>query len=236
MAKVDSKIEKDNAGWNFENIADDFDEHVTKSVPLYHEGHELICQVSDFFLPENAVVTEIGTSTGALAERFLRHHEGRKDIRYIGLDSVESMVAKAGKRLEEDPRAEFLQADVTAHTFKPCSMVLSYYCMQFIPPRVRQRLIHRIYQSLEWGGAFVLFEKVRAPDARFQDICGQVYQEYKLQKSFSESEILHKQRSLKGVLEPFSTQGNLDLLKRAGFEDVMTMMKWVCFEGFVAIK
>ena len=236
MAKVDSKIEAENAGWSFENIADDFDEHVTKSVPLYHEGHELICQVSDFFLPKDAVVTEIGTSTGALAERFLRHHASRKDIRYVGIDAVESMVAKASKRLEGDPRAEFQQADVTAHTFEPSSMVLSYYCMQFIPPRVRQRIIHRIYQSLEWGGALLLFEKVRAPDARFQDICGQVYQEYKLQKSFSESEILHKQRSLKGVLEPFSTQGNLDLLKRAGFEDVMTVMKWVCFEGFVAIK
>jgi len=49
-------------------------------------------------------------------------------------------------------------------------------------------------------------------------------------------EILHKQRSLKGVLEPFSTQGNLDLLKRAGFVDIMTVMKWVCFEGFLAIK
>jgi tRNA (cmo5U34)-methyltransferase len=38
------------------------------------------------------------------------------------------------------------------------------------------------------------------------------------------------------VLEPFSTQGNLDMLKRAGFVDVMTIMKYVCFEGFLAIK
>ena len=236
MAKVDSKIEAENAGWSFANIADDFDEHVSKSVPLYHEGHELICQISDFFLPKNAVITEIGTSTGALAERLLRHHKTRDDIRYIGIDAVESMVAKAAKRLAGERRVELVQADVTAHAFEPSSMVLSYYCMQFIPPRVRQRLIDSIYQSLEWGGALVLFEKVRAPDARFQDISGQIYQEYKLQKSFSEAEILNKQRSLKGVLEPFSTQGNLDLLKRAGFEDVMTVMKWVCFEGFLAIK
>jgi tRNA (cmo5U34)-methyltransferase len=38
------------------------------------------------------------------------------------------------------------------------------------------------------------------------------------------------------VLEPFSTQGNLDLLSRAGFKDVMTLIKYVCFEGFLAIK
>ncbi|MEK7298654.1 MAG: methyltransferase, partial [Candidatus Margulisiibacteriota bacterium] len=41
---------------------------------------------------------------------------------------------------------------------------------------------------------------------------------------------------LKGVLEPFSTQGNLDLLKRAGFVDVTSVMKYICFEGFLAIK
>ena len=45
-----------------------------------------------------------------------------------------------------------------------------------------------------------------------------------------------KSRSLKGVMEPFSTQGNLDMLKRAGFQDVMTIQKYVCFEGFLAIK
>ena len=85
MAKVDSSIEAENANWSFENIADQFDEHVTKSVPLYHEGHELICHLSDFFLPKHGVVTEIGTSTGTLAERFLKHHAQREDIRYIVL-------------------------------------------------------------------------------------------------------------------------------------------------------
>lgn len=115
-------------------------------------------------------------------------------------------------------------------------MVISFYTMQFIPPRSRQLVFQKIYDSLEWGGAFILFEKVRAPDARFQDIAMQIYHEFKLDQNFTEEEILGKQRSLKGVLEPFSTQGNLDLLKRSGFKDVMTVMKWVCFEGFLAIK
>jgi tRNA (cmo5U34)-methyltransferase len=41
---------------------------------------------------------------------------------------------------------------------------------------------------------------------------------------------------LKGVLEPFSTQGKLDMLKRAGFENMTSIMKYICFEGFIAIK
>jgi tRNA (cmo5U34)-methyltransferase len=81
-----------------------------------------------------------------------------------------------------------------------------------------------------------LFEKVRGADARFQDMMTAIYTDFKLDQGYNPDEIISKSRSLKGVLEPFSTQGNLDLLKRAGFVDVMTIMKWVCFEGFLAIK
>jgi tRNA (cmo5U34)-methyltransferase len=108
--------------------------------------------------------------------------------------------------------------------------------MQFVRPRFRQDTINRIYKSLRWGGAFVYFEKVRAPDARFNDIMSLLYIDHKIDQGYAGNEIVGKARSLKGVLEPFSTQGNLDLLKRAGFVDIMTVFKYICFEGFLAIK
>ena len=37
-------------------------------------------------------------------------------------------------------------------------------------------------------------------------------------------------------MEPFSTKGNYDLLKRAGFKDIITVFKYLCFEGILAIK
>jgi len=82
----------------------------------------------------------------------------------------------------------------------------------------------------------VIFEKVRGPDARFQDIATAIYTDFKLDRGYTGNEIIAKSRSLKGVLEPFSTAGNLGLLQRAGFVDIMTVMKYVCFEGFLAIK
>ena len=63
-----------------------------------------------------------------------------------------------------------------------------------------------------------------------------MYNEYKLNNGYTPDEIMGKIKSLKGILAPFSTQGNLALLKRAGFVDFMTVMKYVCFEGFLAIK
>jgi tRNA (cmo5U34)-methyltransferase len=129
-----------------------------------------------------------------------------------------------------------VQADIIGFDFEPCDMVVAYYTLQFVKPKVRQLVFDHVYKALNWGGAFVLFEKVRAPDARFQDIAAALYVDYKLRQGYSGEEILQKSRSLKGVLEPFSTEGNIDLLKRAGFVDIMTVFKYVCFEGFLAIK
>ena len=58
-----------------------------------------------------------------------------------------------------------------------------------------------------------------------------VLPEYKLKKVINQK-ILAKQKSLKSILEPFSRQGNLDMLKRAKFVDIESIMKYACFEGF----
>jgi tRNA (cmo5U34)-methyltransferase len=119
---------------------------------------------------------------------------------------------------------------------KEADLIICYYTAQFIKTSVRQNLMNSIYEKLNWGGALFLFEKVRGADARFQDILTSLYNDYKLREGYSAEEIIGKSRSLKGVLEPFSTQGNLDMLKRAGFIDINTVQKYLCFEGFLAIK
>lgn len=236
MENVGTGLEMGIAGWSFSGIADNFDEHVRRSVPLYDQGHELVCQISDFFLPDGATVIELGTSTGALARKFLEHNRRRQDIRYIAVDCEGDMLDHARRACEGDDRVTFVEDDLVTWPMEAASMIISYYTIQFIHPRTRQEVIKKTYESLDWGGAFLLFEKVRGPDARFQDIAAQLYHEFKLGQGFDETEILSKQRSLKGILEPFSTQGNLDMLKRAGFVDIVSVMKYVCFEGFLAIK
>ena len=55
-------------------------------------------------------------------------------------------------------------------------------------------------------------------------------------KTFLEKNIISKSKSLKSVLEPFSTKGNYEMLERAGFKDIHSVQKYVCFEGIMAIK
>lgn len=229
-----------NASWTFSGeVARRFDDHVSKSVPLYDEGHQIICGLSDFFVGRDSLAYELGCSTGSLTLKLAEHNKAKQGARFVGIDIEPEMIEMANdKRAEAGlTNASFQVEDILEAELEPADFIVAYYTIQFVRPRVRQALIDRIFSALNWGGCFVMFEKVRGPDARFQDIVTAMYSyDYKLAQGYSAEEILSKARSLKGVLEPFSTQGNLDLLARAGFKDVMTIMKFVCFEGFVAIK
>jgi tRNA (cmo5U34)-methyltransferase len=236
MSVVGDEIAAANARWTFGGkVSESFDSHVARSVPLYREGHDLVAKVSDFFLQDGSVVYDLGCSTGELARRLAERHQGR-NLRIVGVDCEAGMIAKAVEKCAAFPEVELRCGDVRELEFEPADLVVAYLTMQFIRPRFRQDVFERIHRALNWGGAFLLFEKVRGPDARFQDLLTALYTDFKLDQGYSEVEIIAKSRSLKGVLEPFSTRGNVEMLERAGFTDHMTIFKYACFECFLAIK
>jgi len=234
---VGDDIQKGRADWDFGgSVPEHFVPHIRKSVPYYDDGHDLICYLSDFFCLKDSVCYELGSSTGELIKKLAVYNAHKPQARWIGIDIEANMVKKAKEHCKGVANVEMVEDNILTCAFEKADLIVAYYCVQFIPERHRQELFHKIYNSLNWGGAFILFEKVRAPDARFQDMMSSVYSDYKLRNGFSCDEIVGKAQSLKGVLDPFSTEGNMGLLKRAGFVDVMSVMKYVCFEGFLAIK
>lgn len=235
--KVGHRIKTERANWKFSNeVPETFVEHIRRSVPAYEQGHDLIVSLSDFFCHNDSIGYEIGVSTGELIRKLALHNRHKTAIRWVGVDIEADMIKKAENHCGEVDNIELRCEDIRLFDFEKSDFIVAYYCIQFIPARDRQNLFDKIHQALNWGGAFVFFEKVRAPDARFQDMQVALYNEYKLQNGFNAEEIMNKSMSLKGVLEPFSTEGNLGLLRRAGFVDMMTVMKNLCFEGFLAIK
>lgn len=236
---VGDGIDAANANWSFgQGTALSFDGHVAKSVPLYELGHDLVVELSDFFVRPGSIAYEIGCSTGTLTLKLAQHNRHKAEARFVGVDIEPEMVEVASQKQAKAGigNIEFLLDDALNVDFAPADLIVAYYVVQFVPPSRRQVLIDRLYKALNWGGALIVFEKVRGPDARFQDIVTTLYHDWKLGQGYTPAEVIAKAQSLKGVLEPFSTQGNIDLLKRAGFQDITTIMKYVCFEGFLAIK
>ncbi len=234
---VDQNITAERGNWTFSgSVASSFVAHAEKSIPFYTQGHDLICQLSDTFISSGSTTYELGVSTGELLKKLADYHSHKSDIRLIGIDNQVDMIEKAKVHCQNTPHIELLTQDIMTAPLEKSMFIVSYYCIQFIPPKFRQAIFDKIYESLEWGGACVIFEKVRASDARFQDLTTQMYHDFKTAQGFSDTEILQKTRSLRGVLEPYSSKENLNYFKRAGFKDVMTIFKYISFEGFLAIK
>lgn len=228
-------IESENADWKFKgNMVAHFQEHILKSIPFYREGHKLVVALSDFFIKDDSICYELGSSLGTLSLSLAEHHKSRK-AKFIGIEIEEDMVSQAKKNCKFR-NLTFICDDINAYEFEESDFMVAYYTVQFVRPSQRQQLINKIFQALKWGGAFILFEKVRACDARFQDYMTALYEDYKLDQGYTPDEIINKKRSLKGVLEPFSEQANIDMLKRAGFIDILSVMKYISFQGFLAIK
>lgn len=234
---VGSKIKQKSGQWSFKNsIVKNFEEHIDQSIPYYKSTHDIFARFSDFFVKKGSIVCDLGCSTGTFLRKIQKRHQD-KSIKYIGYDNQKKMIQFAKKKLtKKHTNIKFLYKDINKIKFPKSSLISSFYTIQFVDTSIRQNLINKIYSNLTWGGAFFFIEKVRGPDARFQDMLNQFYHEFKLDNGFSYEEVLNKTISLKGILEPFSSNGNLSLLKRAGFKDIMTIMRWGCFEGIIAIK
>src|SRR5689334_14089635 len=106
-------IATERANWSFSgDVADTFVDHISRSVPFYREGHELVCQLSDFFCHDDSLCYEIGASTGELLKKLAVHNAHKKNIRWIGTDVETGMVAKAKQHCADNKNIEILLEDV----------------------------------------------------------------------------------------------------------------------------
>jgi tRNA (cmo5U34)-methyltransferase len=222
--------------WKFDkNVCKKFDEHVEKSVPMYRDAHDIILGCSDFFLRDGSTCYDLGSSTGTMLNKLNSRHSDKK-IKYIGYDISNDMLKIAKKNNSKTKNIHFQNKNLVNLNLKKCDFITSLFTIQFVEPKNRQKIFNEIYKKLNWGGAFILCEKIRGKDARFQDIINFLYFDFKKKNRLSEVEILNKENALRGTLEPFTYQANEDYLKRAGFKDVMPLYQYLCFTGILAIK
>lgn len=222
--------------WSFDkDVANNFDEHVQKSIINYRSGHELICRLSDFFCKNDSVCYDLGISTGTLLKKLV-NYQSANNIKWYGIDISSEMIEKASENLRDFSNVILLNEDIVNVDFEKADFIISYYTMQFIHPKNRQKIIEKIYNSLNEGGAFVWFEKVLCEFPKFQDIFNSLYIEFKLDNDFTSEEIINKTRSLYGVLNSYTTKDNFEMLISAGFKSNTVIMKNLCFEGYLCVK
>jgi len=224
----------ENAAWTFQGKAENFQNHLRRSIPMYEESHFLICLISDYFIKPQSKIIDLGCSTGSLLAKLAERHKD-SSIQFEGIDAEPEMIEKA-KQNQHDPRVSFRAASALSLNSIPVDLILSFYTIQFVPLDERKKLYNIIYKNLKPGGAFLLFEKTEESRASFQEIFAGLYHEYKIHQGYSEKEILTKSRSLKGRLIPLTSKENRRLLRNAGFTKTTRIFKYLFFEGLLAIK
>jgi tRNA (cmo5U34)-methyltransferase len=231
--KIDKKITSSRSNWKFDKkVVQNFDKHINSSVPFYKISHDLTVKMSDFFIKDKSICYDLGCSNGNLLKDIQQRHS-KKKINLIGIDESKEMIKSAKKNTN---KIKFLSKNLVDFNYQKSDFITSLYTLQFVQPKFRQKLINKLYSSLNWGGGLILFEKIRGNDARFQDILNFSYFDFKTEQKLSPIEILNKEISLRSVLEPYTIGTNLDFLKRAGFKDIMPISQYLCFVGFLAIK
>ena len=224
------------SNWKFdESVVPVFDEHVKQSVPMYDEIHNLITDISGWFLQDNTNVYDIGTSTGKVILSLLDRYKN-KNINYIGMDNSKEMFQKAIEMFSSHKNVEIINQDATEYSFDNACLITSVLTIQFIPEQLRQDLVCEVYKGLNKGSAFVMVEKVIGSNARFNEIWTDLYHELKLKNGLSESHVFSKARAIRGVMKPYTVNENIVMLGKAGFKDIDIFFKWNNFVGFIAIK
>ena len=226
------------SNWKFnKDVVPVFDKHISQSVPMYEEIHSLIKDIAAWFLIDGTNVYDIGTSTGTVLINLTEAYP-EKRINYYGLDSSDEMVDVAQSSFRNHQFVEIVKADVTDSkvVFKNSSLITSVLTMQFIPKHKRMDVFQKIYDGLIDGGAFVLVEKIIGNNARFNEMWTELYHELKVKNGLTEKHVLDKARAIRGVLQPYTLEENLEALNKVGFKDVDVFFKWSNFVGIVTVK
>jgi len=239
FVSVDKNIHLKDSSWSFatKGLSHSFATHIEKSIPSYQEGHKLIIELSDYFIPSDESITiyDLGCSVGDLTKKLAQKHKHKKAI-FVGIDKEEQMIKKAQETNSHLDKIFYTCCDFLSFPFEQSSLFISYYSLQFLSFSSRTRLLEKIYHKLEVGGAFIVFEKVLEQDSYDQDIFSTLYRHFKSENNFLASEIIGKEQSLKGILKPFTRDENFTLFKKIGFKKITLLMKNLHFEGYLLRK
>jgi tRNA (cmo5U34)-methyltransferase len=234
---VDNMISAVPGAWRFDaEVSRAFDAHVRKSVPFYEELQRMVVELSDYFVRDQSTIYDLGSSTGVTLDLLAARHEAKENAQFVGVDLSESMVREAQARVKK-PNVRFIHKNVMDVEFAPpANFVISLYTLQFLTLTERRQLLRRVYGGMVEGGALLLAEKTRAENSFFEDVWLELYWDFKRRQGLTPEQILEKANSLRGVLNPLTTEENLDLLLQTGFSRVEVFFKWYNWSGFMAVK
>jgi tRNA (cmo5U34)-methyltransferase len=218
-----------------EDVAVVFDDMLSRSVPHYMEMLNLTTSFALKYTQKNSTVYDLGCSTATTLIEIGKKSDNLLDL--IGIDTSKAMLNQAKHKAKAySININFIQNDIFKVDLKSADVIIANYTLQFIRPLQREKLIHKIYNSLNDGGIFIFSEKVITNNKVLNKQFIDEYYSFKKMQGYSEFEIAQKREALENVLIPYSYEENQKMILDAGFKHFDCIFKWINFATFIAIK
>jgi len=218
-----------------EEVASVFDDMLGRSVPYYKEVLELTTAFALKYAKENSNIYDLGCSTASTLINISKKSDLKLNL--IGIDDSDAMLKRALQKAHAyGIEIDLINDDIFNVDFKSSSVIISNYTLQFIRPLQREKLIKKIFDSLESGGVFIFSEKVISEDNLLNKQFIDEYYSFKKEQGYSEFEISQKRESLENILIPYTYEENKKMIIDAGFKHFDCIFKWINFSTFIAIK
>jgi tRNA (cmo5U34)-methyltransferase len=218
-----------------EEVASVFDDMLNRSVPFYKENLNLQIDILKEFLNDNDKIIDLGSSTGTFLIELAK--KSNKNLNLIGIDNSKAMIKRAKSKAKAfGVDIKFIESDFLEYNFSNANVITANYTIQFIRPLKREKLIKKIYNSLNNNGIFLMSEKLITSHKKLNKVMIDKYYEFKKKMGYSEYEIAQKREALENVLIPYTMEENIEMLKEAGFKEVEILFRWNNFATFIAFK
>lgn len=224
----------DKYNWRFnEEVVSKFDEHVKKSVPLYDIFHKSLIEISKYYIRKDSDIIDLGTSTGYFIKNIYDEKLNRNN-KFIGVDIENSMIQECKKRYKDD-NIEFLLSDAIDIDYSNCSVISLILLLQFLEKDKRVELLRKIYSQIKNNTVLLIVEKIKTHNIDLHDIYNDLYYDFKRECKLSDTEILDKNISLRGIMKPITLKESIEILESIGFK-VDINVKYNNFVSLIAIK
>ena len=209
--------------FSFDTIKE-FDNHISTSIYGYNILHNLIVNISSFFIKQDTIPIDLGCTTGKLIKTIQETYS----CKCIGFDITDNNFIEG-----LDLRIQ----DITDVNFEipETNLIYSIFTIQFIEYNKRLPLLKKIYKSLYDNGCLIICEKEIAKSGIIQECFTFSNYQYK-KNSFEPSEILSKENDLRKLMNSLESGENVKLLRKAGFKTIEPFFQSLNFKGYLCKK
>lgn len=209
--------------FNFDTVQE-FDNHISSSIYGYDILHNLILNVSSFFIKNGTIPVDLGCTSGKL----IKEIQEKYGCQCIGYDITDSQFL---------PGLNLIKQDITDPEFEipETNLIFSVFTLQFLNWNDRVALLKKVFNSLSKNGAFIVCEKEISKNGIIQEVFTFSNYQYK-QNAFTPAEILSKEFDLRKIMNSVHSEDNIKLFKDSGFKTVEPFFQSLNFKGYICKK